>query len=240
MGRPRVAVAPIPVPEPGEHDDAAERHQREPGKAALPAWENDECGGERPERGAEIAADLEQRLREAMRSARREAGHARRFGMEDGRTQPQQHRAGHQYRVARREGERDQPGHRRGHSERQRIGHRPAVGVEADERLKQRGRHLISESQKPDLREAQVEVSLQDGIDGGKQRLQHVIEQMAEARSEEDGKDRPARFRRRDKNFDRVGQNRAWRRDILAQGGVSGSLAMVGRRKILRGACRRI
>ena len=50
---------------------------REPGHAALAARQHDERGQQRPDRRAGVAADLEQRLREAVPSARRHPRDAR-------------------------------------------------------------------------------------------------------------------------------------------------------------------
>src|SRR5579883_686287 len=66
---PRAAVELIPAADRAEDDDAGERRQREPGEAVLPARQDDERCGERAQGRAEVAADLKQRLREAVRAA---------------------------------------------------------------------------------------------------------------------------------------------------------------------------
>src|ERR1700722_6571255 len=138
----------VPMAEPCQNDDACQSGEREPGKAALSAWQYYERGREWAERRAEVAADLKQGLSEAVRAARSEASDARGFRVEDRGSHPKQHRADKQHGIAWREGDRQQPGHRRSHAERQRIRHRTAVGVMTEERLKQRGCQLIDEGQK--------------------------------------------------------------------------------------------
>ena len=49
-----------------------------------------------------------------------------------------------------------------------------------DEWLQQRGSDLIRQSQQPDLAEIQVERGFQDRVDRGQQRLNHVVQQMAQ------------------------------------------------------------
>ena len=64
---------------------------RIPGDAALAIGRHEQRRGQRAERRAGIAADLEQRLRQAMTAARRHARHAAGFGMEHRRAEADQH-----------------------------------------------------------------------------------------------------------------------------------------------------
>src|SRR6185437_15302582 len=66
----RLAGALIPARQDRQDRDAAECGEREPRDARLAARQNEERRGQRTKRGTEIAADLEQRLREAVLSAR--------------------------------------------------------------------------------------------------------------------------------------------------------------------------
>jgi hypothetical protein len=68
--------APMPVADAEQHHDCHQRHDRKPLHAALPVRDHDKCGQDRPQRRAEIAAHLEQRLREAVASARSQPGDA--------------------------------------------------------------------------------------------------------------------------------------------------------------------
>src|ERR1700685_3541975 len=101
----------IPMAEPRQDDDASQSGEREPGKPGLPARQHDERGGQSAERRAEMAADLKQRLSEAMRAAGSKPSDARGFRMEDRGSEPEQHRADKQHAVARRESDHEQPGH---------------------------------------------------------------------------------------------------------------------------------
>ena len=70
----RLIIGFVPAPHEGKDAHAAERHQREPRQAFLPARQNEKCRQQRTERAAEIAADLKQRLRETVRAAGRKTG----------------------------------------------------------------------------------------------------------------------------------------------------------------------
>ena len=69
----------------------------------------------------------------------------------------------------------------------QRVGLRPLVGVEADDRLQQRRGELIGERDEADLPEVELEARLQHRIDRRQQRLQHVVQQVADADGDEHG-----------------------------------------------------
>lgn len=73
----RLGAGLVPVPDPRQHDDGEEGRQREPGDAALAARDDEKCRQQRPQRRADIAADLEERLRQTVLAARGHAGDAR-------------------------------------------------------------------------------------------------------------------------------------------------------------------
>src|SRR5579872_2541939 len=116
-----------------------------------------------------------------MRPAGGESGDPRRFRMKDRRADAEQRRPGDKRQVIRREGQGDEAKQGRAHAEGQRIGLRPAIGIETDQRLQQRSRDLIGQRQQPDLAEGEVEAALEDWIDRRQQRLHHVVEQVTEA-----------------------------------------------------------
>jgi len=85
-------------------------------------------------------------------------------------------------------GEKHQSHEREPHTHGQRVWLVPPVGIEPYGWLKYRGGHLIGQSDKPNLREAEVKRVFQDGVDRWNQRLHHVVQEMAEADGRENGK----------------------------------------------------
>ena len=81
----------------------------------------------------------------------------------------------------------DEANQGRPHADGQRVGQRPLVGVEPDERLQQRGGHLEGQRQQPDLAEIEAVIALQQWIGRRQQRLHHIVEQVAEAHRHDDG-----------------------------------------------------
>ncbi len=55
------------------------------------------------------------------------------------------------------------------------------IGVDADERLQERGGDLVGEADEAELGEVEVQRFLQVGVDGDDERLHHVVQKMAEA-----------------------------------------------------------
>ena len=82
----------VPAADAPEHRDRDDGRDSEPGEAALPARQHDERREQRTERRAGVAADLEQRLREAVLPARRQPRDPRRLGMEDRRADADERR----------------------------------------------------------------------------------------------------------------------------------------------------
>ncbi len=153
LGLADMAGISVPAPEPRQDHHAGKRCQRKPRQARLAARQNEEGRRQRAERIAEIAADLKQRLGKTMRAARRRAGEPRGFRMEDRRAEAQQRGACKEHEEPRREGRDGEPNERAGHAERQRIGLRPMIGIEADDGLQQRSDALVNERDQADLPE---------------------------------------------------------------------------------------
>ena len=80
-----------------------------------------------------------------------------------------------------------EPDERRRHAEHERIGRRIAVGVVADHRLQQRRRALKGEGDDADLAKIERERAFQHGIDRHDQRLDHVVQHVADADRGEHG-----------------------------------------------------
>ena len=65
---------------------------------------------------------------------------------------------------------------RQRHANGQRIGLRPPIGVVPDNGLQDRGDELVGERDQTDLGEAEMELFLEQGIEGRQQRLQEIVE----------------------------------------------------------------
>ncbi len=169
----------VPASHHCEENDAGERQQREPGETLLAARQDEKRRDQRGERIAEIAADLKQRLRKAMRAARSQPSDAGGFGVEDRRTDPEQGRASQHDQKSRRKSQNRKAQQRAGHAERQRIRLRAVIGVEPDHWLQQRGDALIDQRDDADLREVEIEIALKHRINGRQQRRRHVVEEVA-------------------------------------------------------------
>ena len=178
-------VALIPGAHFPQHGEREHRGDPKPGEARLAVGNDDPGSEQRPRRAAGVAADLEYRLRQAMATAGGETRDARGFGMKDGRARTDQGRRREDARIIRRPRQDEEAGQRESHAGAQRVACRMLVGVDADDRLQHRRAHLVGESYGADLREAEVEAALQQGIDGDDQRLDHVVEKMRETNRSE-------------------------------------------------------
>ena len=92
------------------------------------------------------------------------------------------HRRGHQHSIVswrKRQCDESNQGH--AHADDERVGFGMPVGIRSNHRLKDRANHLKGQRDQPDLGKTQAERLLEQGIDGRKQRLDGVVEQMAEA-----------------------------------------------------------
>jgi len=137
-------------------------------------------------------------LREAVAAAGRHPRDARGFGMKDRRAHPDEGRREQDRRIVGREREQQQPAKRGRHADGQRVRHVAAIGVDADQRLEQRCRHLERQRDQADLHEAQLEIALEDRIDRHDQRLHHVVDHVR-------GADRPQHAER---GFRAIGRRR--------------------------------
>ena len=172
------ARPPADVPEQHHRDERQHGEERD---APLAERQHHEGGEQRPDRGAGVAADLEHRLREAVAPARGGAGDPARVGMEDRRADADRRSGDEQRPVALREGEDQEAAEARAHAGRRQPEHRPPVGEQADPRLQQRGRALEDQVHQPDLGEAQPEVRLEHRIERRQQRLDGVVQHVADA-----------------------------------------------------------
>ena len=182
------AVA-IPAANAGEQDEADEREQRKVRDVRLGAMGDDEGGEERAEGAAGVAPDLKERLSETVASARGQASHPRRFGVKDRGAEADERGGDQHQREGVRDGEQDDAAesehHAGGEGERLRV----AVGVEADERLQDRGRELERQRDEPDLCEGDVQFILEDRIQRREERLNRVVEQVGAAHGDDNGQD---------------------------------------------------
>jgi hypothetical protein len=102
-----------------QHENRHQDEQHEPCDISLATSDHDQCRQQRPERGTDITADLEHRLREAEPSAGCEARDARGFRMK-GRRPDADHASGQQeHRKAARAGQQGDTGQCHAHSGRQ-------------------------------------------------------------------------------------------------------------------------
>ena len=154
----------------------------------MPVRQNDKGRRHRTDRAAEAAAELEQRLRHAMRAARGEPRQPGRFRMEDRCAQPEQGRSGKQREVIQCVREQANAEERAPHAISQRIRLRLAIGVETDQRLQQRSDALKDQRDYSDLTEIQIERALEHRIDRRQERHGQIVQQMAEADRRQDDK----------------------------------------------------
>ena len=104
----RCAVRRVPLADARQDRNGDKRQRGEPDDGSLAERHDDERGHQRPERLAEIAADLKQRLRKTMASARCRARHTRSLGMEDRRSDANQRHRGQKQGIAAPEGQQRQ------------------------------------------------------------------------------------------------------------------------------------
>ncbi|EGE55424.1 hypothetical protein RHECNPAF_930071 [Rhizobium etli CNPAF512] len=183
-GSPAGVLAPmahVPVAHPAQHDHADHGDGGKPRDAVLPERQHDEGGKQRTDRLAGIAADLKKGLRKTVATTGGKTGDTRRFRMEDRRTEADQ--ACRQQQQCETAGVAEQNKTAKGarHADRQRIGHRPAVGDDPDHRLQQGSGDLKRHGKKADLHEVQVVIRLEQRVERGEQRLHDVVQHMTEA-----------------------------------------------------------
>src|SRR5258705_11115678 len=105
--------------------------------------------------------------------------------MEDRRAEADKRRRAEHHREAARPRQQEHAEQRESHPRGERVRPRVPIRKEADEGLEQRTGELQHEGDEADLREIELEVLLEYGIDRRNQRLHHVVEQMAEAERDE-------------------------------------------------------
>jgi hypothetical protein len=146
---------------------------------------DDEDCQERPDCRAGVASDLEERLGEAVLSARGHSRYAGRLWMEDRRAHADQRSGEEQQGEGGGDRQQQQADEREDHPDGKGVGHRLAVGVVSDDWLKEGRCNLEGEGDEADLGEVEMERCFEDGIDRRQQRLHHVVEHVAEADSRE-------------------------------------------------------
>ncbi len=113
------------------------------------------------------------------------------------------------------EGEDDEADERETHPERERVGLRPAIGVEPHKRLEKRGGELVHERDQSDVPEVELERVFQNRINRRDERLHGVVEQMRETERGQDGHDRSIRGRAGRLRFRHCRRIAQWRIDRL-------------------------
>jgi hypothetical protein len=136
---------------------------------------------------AEIAADLEQGLGEAVFAARGDAGDARGFRVKDRGADAEQGGGGEEFGVGRREGEADEAREGEAHAEGQGEGLGFRIGIEADDGLEDRGGDLIDQGDQADLGEVEVKAAFEQRVDRGQEHLHHVVQHVADADGDQHG-----------------------------------------------------
>ena len=176
---------------------AGQRGDREPGDAALAVRQHDERRQQRPERDCRNCRPPGRCSAPGRNARRRRAG---RRATPPGGTRcepsPTMAAASSSDQKCAGMGQQQQPAQRGAHADGERIRHRPAVGVGADQRLQQRRGDLERERDQADLAEVERVVLLQDRVDRRQQRLDHVVQQMREADRVQHRECRPGRHGR--------------------------------------------
>ncbi|VGP01898.1 hypothetical protein SB00610_00659 [Klebsiella quasipneumoniae subsp. similipneumoniae] len=128
----------VPAADLRQHDDSQQGGQYEPGDVAFTIRGDDHRRQQRTKRTAEVAADLEQRLGQAVTAAGGHPRYAGRFRMEN-RGAGTHQRGGQQHHTeATSQRQEDQTAEGKAHAHRQRPRHRSFIGNIANHRLEQR------------------------------------------------------------------------------------------------------
>ena len=180
---------PVPIADREEHRHRQQCRRRKPADTRLTSRDHDERCEHGPERRPDIAADLEQRLRQAMATTRRHPCNPRGFGMEDGGTNADERRRKDQHRVAAGTRQQQQSDKCNRHTDSERVGLRPMVGKHPDRRLQYRRDQLRGQRDHSDLREAEPIGVLQHRIERRQQRPHHIVQEMRKAERQKDRED---------------------------------------------------
>ena len=200
-------LAEVPVLNLGQHQAVPIAHtrqqhrrqqgrQRKPPHRMLPVGDDHQRRQQGSERTPPVAPDLENGLRQALFPARSQLRHPRRLRVEDRRAAPYQRHRHQQHQEIGRKGQRHQSHQRETHPHSQRVRLRMAVGIPPHERLEHGRRQLENQRDDADLREGEPELLFQQRINGGNDRLYHVVQQVADAHGEQDGIGRALRYLR--------------------------------------------
>ena len=157
------------------------RHGRKPRYARLSVGDNDKGGGQRPHGHAGVAANLEDRLCESLSSARSELRNARRLGMKDRGTAPDQCDREKNRRERRGAPQENEPRKREAHPERKRIAGRMPVGRETHNGLQERTRDLHDERDEAHFGKGKTMCVAQNRQRRRNDGTDPVIEEMPEA-----------------------------------------------------------
>ena len=188
----RGAMGGVPLGDAGQDEDGGEGEHGERQHRTLAEGHDDEGRHQRPERLAEIAADLEQALREAVAPAGGRPRRARRLGVKNRAADADHRHRDQQQRIIPAERQRHEAGQRERHRRGQGVGHRAPVGEEADQRLQQRGGDLESEGDQSGLEKRQRELLAKHRIQRRGERLHHVVEHVRAAGGEQNAVGRGA------------------------------------------------
>ena len=177
----------IPCAEP-HHDQGGEQGgQGKPRDGVLAVRQDDDGRQQGSEGRSAVAAHLEDRLRQTLLAARRHLRYARCRGVEHRRSEAHDAHGDEYGEVMVGEGQCQEARQREAHAHGEGVRAWVAVGVQAGERLQDRRGHLKHERDDAYLCEGEVELVFQDGINGGNDRLYHVVQEMRYAAYHEYG-----------------------------------------------------
>ena len=91
------------------------------------------------------------------------------FGMKDGGADTDKRGRRKEQPEGRRDGEQQEAGKGEDHADRERERHGPTVGIVADERLQERGEHLVGHRDQSNLAEIKAKRTFQNWVHGGQQ-----------------------------------------------------------------------
>ncbi len=151
----------------------------------LPEGQDDEGCQQGAYRRTAVAAHLKDGLCQALLAARGQLGYPRGRGVEDGRAQSDHAHRQENEEIVLGESEQQQPHQGKAHAHRQGVGSWMLVGVEAGERLQDGGGHLKHQRDDAYLCKREVELVLHDGVDGGDDGLDHIVQEMGDAANDE-------------------------------------------------------
>lgn len=105
--------------------------------------------------------------------------------MEDGRAETHHAHCYQDEEIVLCESKQHQAYQREAHADGEGVGARMLVGIQSGERLQNGGGHLKHQRDDANLGERETKLVLDDGVDGGDDRLYHVVEKMRDATDDE-------------------------------------------------------